>query len=317
MTTPIPQPKPLPLLGNVLDIDGKNGVQSLMRLAARHGPISGSCSSAARSSSSPATTSSTSCATRRASPRRTTGRWRTSATSSTTASSRPTTTSRAGHRPSLADPGVRAAVGPRHAPAHARHRRADAAAVGALRRRADRRDRPGDAAHPRHDRALRLRFSLQQLLPDTDASVRRGDARRAGRGRPAGAAAWYRHAAHGPQPAPFRPQQDDHVRPRRRARRPPPGRGRRAARRPARQDAGGPRPRHRRGARRREHPLPDGHLPRRRARDDQRAALARPLPPAGEPPPRWRRRAPRSIACWAPTSRARKTSRSCDTSSRC
>ena len=37
--TLIPQPKPLPLLGNVLDIDGKNAVQSLMRLAARHGPI--------------------------------------------------------------------------------------------------------------------------------------------------------------------------------------------------------------------------------------------------------------------------------------
>ena len=36
---PIPQPRPLPILGNILNIDGKNAVQSLMRLAARHGPI--------------------------------------------------------------------------------------------------------------------------------------------------------------------------------------------------------------------------------------------------------------------------------------
>ncbi len=36
---PIPQPKPWPLLGNIPSIDGKNGIQSLMRLAAEHGPI--------------------------------------------------------------------------------------------------------------------------------------------------------------------------------------------------------------------------------------------------------------------------------------
>ena len=36
---PIPQPKPWPLLGNIPSIDGKNGIQSLMRLAAQHGPI--------------------------------------------------------------------------------------------------------------------------------------------------------------------------------------------------------------------------------------------------------------------------------------
>ena len=37
--TPIPQPKPWLLLGNIPSIDGKNGIQSLMRLSAEHGPI--------------------------------------------------------------------------------------------------------------------------------------------------------------------------------------------------------------------------------------------------------------------------------------
>ena len=35
----IPQPKPWPVIGNILDIDGKTGIQSLMRLADEHGPI--------------------------------------------------------------------------------------------------------------------------------------------------------------------------------------------------------------------------------------------------------------------------------------
>ncbi len=39
MATAIPQPRPWPLLGNIPEIDAKNGIQSLMRLAAGHGPI--------------------------------------------------------------------------------------------------------------------------------------------------------------------------------------------------------------------------------------------------------------------------------------
>ena len=39
MAATIPQPKPWPLIGNIPHIDGKNGIQSLMRLAAAHGPI--------------------------------------------------------------------------------------------------------------------------------------------------------------------------------------------------------------------------------------------------------------------------------------
>ena len=39
MTIAIPQPKPKPLLGNLLDVDAAEGVQSLMRLAREHGPI--------------------------------------------------------------------------------------------------------------------------------------------------------------------------------------------------------------------------------------------------------------------------------------
>src|SRR5215813_5184370 len=35
----IPQPRPLPVLGNLPDIDIKAPVQSLMRLAETHGPI--------------------------------------------------------------------------------------------------------------------------------------------------------------------------------------------------------------------------------------------------------------------------------------
>lgn len=37
--TKIPQPRPLPILGNLPDIDGKHPVQSFMRLAEKHGPI--------------------------------------------------------------------------------------------------------------------------------------------------------------------------------------------------------------------------------------------------------------------------------------
>src|SRR5215475_2087383 len=35
----IPQPRPLPVLGNLPDIDSRQPVQSMMRLAAAHGPI--------------------------------------------------------------------------------------------------------------------------------------------------------------------------------------------------------------------------------------------------------------------------------------
>jgi cytochrome P450/NADPH-cytochrome P450 reductase len=50
-----------------------------------------------------------------------------------------------------------------------------------------RRRRQHDAADARHDRALRVRLSLQQLLPERDAPLRRrdgGGARRSGRARP-------------------------------------------------------------------------------------------------------------------------------------
>ncbi len=38
-TATIPQPRPLPLLGNLPDIDMNAPVQSMMRLAEVHGPI--------------------------------------------------------------------------------------------------------------------------------------------------------------------------------------------------------------------------------------------------------------------------------------
>ena len=38
-TTTIPQPRPLPILGNLPDIDANASMQSFMRLAEAHGPI--------------------------------------------------------------------------------------------------------------------------------------------------------------------------------------------------------------------------------------------------------------------------------------
>ena len=78
----------------------------------------------------------------------------------------------------------RAARHPQNVSAHARHRRADAAALGALRRgRRHRRARSDDPVDAGHDRALRLRPSPEQLLPERGPSLRRRDGRRAGGGR--------------------------------------------------------------------------------------------------------------------------------------
>ena len=71
------------------------------------------------------------------------------------------------------------------------------------------------------------------------------------------------------------------------------------------------RPADRRAARRRQHPLPGHHLPDRRARDDQRAAVVRALLPAQEPggagrgpTRRWTACSGRIRACCRPTRRS-------------
>ncbi len=193
------------------------------------------------------------------------------------------------------DPGTELAEGAQHPAAdlrashdadlprgHARHRRAARHQVGAPeRRRGDRRRARHDRAHPRHDRAMRLQLPLQLVLPQRQPSLRRIAGACAGsRDEDARPAAGRHHPAQEP------PQARAGCRLHERHRRPHHPRAPRGPRRrpgqarPAGLHAERHRQAERRAARRRQHPLPDEHLPDRGARDHERHAVVRRLFPA-------------------------------------
>ena len=282
-TEPIPQPKGDPVIGNLRAIDGDAPMQGFMRLARIHGPIfqleffgrplilvssqeivDELCDESRFDKRDP-----------EEHPRLRRGRAR----------HREDRRAELGEGASPADAGVRADRHPRHVRPDARHRRPDADALGALRaERGDRGDGRHDAAHARHDRAVRLRLPLQQLLPARDASVRRRDGRCVVRDGGARTPPRHRQQADAAQAPRLRGRPEADARGRRRPDRRAQARPqRRRQEGPARPDAAGPRPGHRRGPVGREHPLPARHVPDRRPRDDQRTALVRHLLPLQEP----------------------------------
>ena len=158
---------------------------------------------------------------------------------------------------------------------HARHRRAARHQVGAAeRRRGDRRGARHDRAHARHDRPVRLQLPLQLVLPQRQPSLCRIAGARARSGDEDA-----RPAARGHHPAQEPPEARAGCRLHERHRRPhhpraPRGsRRRRGQARPAGLHAERGRQAERRAARRRQHPLPDEHLPDRRPRDHERDAV--------------------------------------------
>ena len=164
-------------------------------------------------------------------------------------------------------------------PEHGRYRRAARQEMGAAqRRRGDRRRPRHDGADARHHRPLRLRLPLQFVLSPRLSSVRgiagalardHHDDPRHSAGRPVAAEA---------PPRPRRRRRLHEQDGRRDHRRAPRQCGsRRGQEGHARRHDDRRRPRHRRAARRRQHPLPDQHVPDRGPRDHQRAAVVHAL----------------------------------------